>query len=95
MLSSFPSGTALSHPPSPCFYEDALPPTHSHLTALTGILLHWGIKTSRTKGSSYYWCQTMSSSATYATGAMGPSMGNFDCGLAPGSPVGGGGGASS
>ena len=54
MLSSFPSGTALSHPPSPCFYEDALPPTHSHLTALTGILLHWGIKTSRTKGSSYY-----------------------------------------
>ena len=32
--SPFPSGTSLLHPSSPCFYEGALPPTHSHLTAL-------------------------------------------------------------
>jgi hypothetical protein len=64
--------------PSPPASVKVLPsifllPTHSHLTALafpyTGeSSLH------RTKALSSYWCQPMPSSATYATGAMGPSM---------------------
>jgi hypothetical protein len=47
--------------------------THSCLTTLpfpyTGALNLHG-----TKGFSSHWCQTMPSSATYAAGAMGPSM---------------------
>jgi hypothetical protein len=50
------------------------PPTHSHLTSLAlpytrASSLH------RTKGLSFHWCPTKPSSATYAAGAMGPSLG--------------------
>jgi hypothetical protein len=50
-----------------------LQPTHSHLTSLA---FPYNRKSSlhRTKGFSSYSYQTMRSSATYAPGAMGPSM---------------------
>ena len=37
--------------PSPCFYEGAPTPTHSHLTTCSSIPLHWGIKPSEDQGS--------------------------------------------
>jgi hypothetical protein len=38
-----------SHPPSPCLYEGAPPPTHSCLS-LPGIPLHWGIEHPQVQG---------------------------------------------
>jgi hypothetical protein len=63
----------LSYPLSPCFSEGAPLPTHSCLPTLafpyTGASsLH------RTKGLSSQWWPKRPSSATYAAGAMGPSM---------------------
>ena len=50
LFPSFPPGNTLSHPPSPCFYDGAHPPTHSLLPPCPGILLHWGIKPSQDQG---------------------------------------------
>ena len=68
------SPDTLPHSLSPCLHEGAPhPPIHSHLPVLefpyTGALsLH------RTKGLSSLLMLTKPSSATYAAGAMGPSM---------------------
>jgi hypothetical protein len=70
----FPSATPLSHPPSPCFYEGVPPPTYPLRPPCPGIPLHWGMGLYRTKGLSSYLCPTEPSTATYATGAMDPSM---------------------
>lgn len=75
-LLCFPSANPRSYPPPPCFYEGALTPTHSCLTALafpyTGaLILH------RTKSLSSHWCPTRLSSGSYASGAMSPSMCTF------------------
>jgi hypothetical protein len=43
----FPSANPLFHPPLPCFYEGAPPPTHLLLSHCPSILLHWGIKPSQ------------------------------------------------
>ena len=40
----FPSGTHLSHPPSPCFFEGALPATQPLTPHCPGIPLNWGIE---------------------------------------------------
>ena len=68
-----PSRSPLFHSISPCLYEGTLPPTHSHFPSLafpyTGTL-----NPLRPKGHSSHWCPTRPSSATYAAGAMGPSM---------------------
>jgi hypothetical protein len=69
-LACFPSSSPLSHP-SPLLLSGCSPthlPTHSHLSfPYTGVLsLH------RIKGLSSHWCQIRP--ATYAAGAMGPSM---------------------
>jgi hypothetical protein len=60
-----------SHPPSPCLYEGVPSPTHSHLPALA---FPYTSSLHRTKGLSSYWCPTRTFSATYAAGAMDPSM---------------------
>jgi hypothetical protein len=44
---SFPSANPLSHPPLPCFYEGASPPSHPLLPHCPSIPLHWGIKPSQ------------------------------------------------
>jgi hypothetical protein len=49
-LPSFPSGTPLSHPPSPCFYEDASLPTHPFLPLYPGIPLYEGIQLLQNQG---------------------------------------------
>jgi len=46
----FHSGNPLSHPPSPCFYEDVLPPTYRLLPPHPGISLLWSIKPSQNQG---------------------------------------------
>jgi len=43
-------GSPLSHPPSPCFSEDAHPPTHSFPPQHPNILLHWGNEPSQDQG---------------------------------------------
>ena len=45
-LSQFSPAKALSHPPSPCFYDGAFPPTHPLPTHHPDNSLHWGIKPS-------------------------------------------------
>jgi hypothetical protein len=61
-----PSRSLLQNPPipSPCLYEGASPPTHSHPPVLafpyTGAL-----NTLRPEGLSSHWCPTRPSSATY------------------------------
>jgi hypothetical protein len=63
----FPSKKLLSHSPSPCS------PAHSHFSILA-FPYTWASSLHRTKGLSSHWCPTRPSSATYAAGAMGPSM---------------------
>jgi len=46
----FPSSPPLPFPP-PCFYENALTPTHSLPPQQPGIPLHWGNELHRTKDS--------------------------------------------
>ena len=55
--------------PSSCFYEGASPPTYP-------LLLHhpYTSRLHRTKGLPSQWCQIRPFSATYAAGAMGPSI---------------------
>jgi hypothetical protein len=60
--------------PSPCFCEDAPPPTHPHPPSHPGIPLHWALNLHRTKGLSCHWWPTRPSSATYLARAMGCSM---------------------
>jgi hypothetical protein len=50
------------------------PTTHSLLPLHPGIPLTGESSLHRTKGLSSHWCQTRASSATYAAGAMCPSM---------------------
>jgi len=45
----YPSEPPIPSPP-PCFYEDALPPTHPLLPPCPGIPLHWGSKPSQDQG---------------------------------------------
>jgi len=60
-------------PPSTSVRMFPLSDTHSHLNTLA--FPYTGERSiHRTKGFSSYWCQTMPSSATYAAGAMHPSM---------------------
>ena len=68
---SFPSGKS----PIPASMR-VLPhlPAHPLPTPCPGIPLHRGIQPSRTKSIYSHWCPTRQSSATYAAGAMGPSM---------------------
>jgi hypothetical protein len=61
------------HPP-PCFYEGAPPPNHPSLPHLPSIPLCRGIKSSLDQGSLLPLMPHKKSSATYAAGAMGPSM---------------------
>ena len=49
-LSQFPLCKPPSHPPLPCFYEGAPPPTHLHLPHCPSIPLQWGIKPSQDLG---------------------------------------------
>jgi hypothetical protein len=75
MLSTFlvfPSTNPLSHPPTPCFYKGAPPPTHSHLTTLAFPYAGaWSLH--RTKGPPLPLMpdNPLASSATYEAGAMG------------------------
>jgi len=50
LFPSFPSSQPLSHPPLPCFYEGAPPPTHPLLPHWPILPLHWGIKPSQYQG---------------------------------------------
>ena len=53
MLYSFPVSplhTPYLIPPSPCFYEEAPPPTHPLLPHLPSIPLHWGIESPQEQG---------------------------------------------
>jgi len=63
------SGSLLEHMPFPCFCDDAHP--HAHQLCLNTLAFHYTGEKSlhRTKGFSYYWWQTMSSSATYVAAA--------------------------
>jgi len=73
-LPGFPSANPLSHLPSPCFYEGALSPTHPLLSHSPSIPLHWVIKLPQDQGPPHIGCQIRPFSATYAAGAMSPSM---------------------
>jgi hypothetical protein len=42
--------TPLSHPPSPCLYEHAPPPTNPLPSSHPGIPLHWGIEHPQVQG---------------------------------------------
>jgi hypothetical protein len=77
MLSPFPvppTENPLSLSPSPCFYDGIpCPPTHFFLPILK--FLYTGASSlQRNKDLSSHGCLTRPSSATYAAGAMGPSM---------------------
>jgi hypothetical protein len=74
LFPGLPSGTPLSHSPSPASMRVLLhPSTHSCLPALA--FPYTGASNFlRTKGCSFHLCPTRPSSATYAAGAMGPSM---------------------
>ena len=62
------------HAPLPhCLYEGAFQPTHSHLTSLPSPY-SWSLSLHKTKSFPSHLCQIRQSSATYADGAMGPSM---------------------
>lgn len=50
LFPGFPSGSPLSHPSSPCFYEGAPLATHSLPPTCPGIPLHWGIEPSHDQG---------------------------------------------
>jgi hypothetical protein len=52
MLPPFPVSpwSSLSHPPLPCFYEGAPPPTYPLQPHDPSIPLHWGIKPSQDQG---------------------------------------------
>jgi hypothetical protein len=88
---SFFSGEPLP-PPLPCFYEDAPPPTRTFRLTTLAFFYTGASSFHRTKGFSSHWCQTIPSSATYAAGAMGPSLHVYSLvgGLVPGSSWGGG-----
>ena len=49
-LPCFPSVNPLSHPPLPCFFEGAPPPTYPLLPHHPSIPLHWCIKPSQDQG---------------------------------------------
>jgi hypothetical protein len=75
------------------YFPSENPPIPSPLPLLTnlpiplpcpGIPLHWGIEPHRDKGFSSHWWPTRPSSATYAAGAMGPSMCSLVGGLVSG-----------
>jgi hypothetical protein len=73
---SLPSWNLLPHAPSSCFYDSVPQQTHSCFPGLAfpytaASRLH------STKGLSSHRCPTMPSSATYALGAMGPSIYTF------------------
>jgi hypothetical protein len=61
-----------SHRPSPCLYEGASPPTRPLLPHRPSIPLHWGMEPPQGHDPPLHWCQIRLSSATYATGTMGP-----------------------
>jgi hypothetical protein len=50
LFPSFLSRIALSHPPSPCFYNSVPPSTHQLPPPHPHIPLHWGIKPSQGQG---------------------------------------------
>jgi hypothetical protein len=67
-FSCFPSENTLFHHPTPCS------PIHTLLLSYLDIPLTGASSLLRTNGFSSRWCPTRLSSATYAAGAMGPSM---------------------
>ena len=74
LFPGLPSGTPLSHSPSPASMRVLLyPPTHSCLPALA-FLYTGALNPHRIKGRSSHKCPTRPSSATYVARAMGPSM---------------------
>jgi hypothetical protein len=75
MFSPFqvPFRDPLSTPHSPCLYEGAYPPTHSHPPSMT-FPYTGALNTLRPKGLSSHWCATRPSSAPYVASGMGRSM---------------------
>lgn len=68
-----PSKKPLSYHPSPCLNGIAPPTTHTYITTLAFPYIG-ALNPIRPKGCSSHWCPTRPSPATYAAGAMGPSM---------------------
>jgi hypothetical protein len=76
-LSCFPSTNLYPIPPllpPLSLYESAPPPTHSLLPHYSSIPLSWAFKHPQDQGLPLQLMSDRPSSATYATGSMGPSM---------------------
>jgi hypothetical protein len=73
LLSLFSHNLPISFP-FPCFYEGVPPPSQSLLPSCPGIPYTQVLSIHSTKGLFSHCCPTRLFSATYAAGAMGPSM---------------------
>ena len=76
MLSHFPvSPPETPYPIPPQLLLWLCSPTCPNTPASHQVIpLHWGMELLRSKGLSSHWCPTRTSSAIYASEAMGPSM---------------------